>query len=155
MLKTKVIASDITNLTDARYFAARGVDYLMFYMKDIDIEDIIAIKEWVSGPKIILYFDKNDTSLIDEAVLKIEPYALCCDRNNAHIISYLNGHLQIAYLAKIDGTITIELANDNFTSSFELSTNLPLGIIVQGSDESKIGFKNYDQLDELFDLLEK
>jgi phosphoribosylanthranilate isomerase len=56
MLKTKIIASQITNLTDARYFAAWGVDYMGFCM-DEDSENSISpskvkeIKSWVEGPQ--------------------------------------------------------------------------------------------------------
>ena len=37
MLSKKVIATAITNLTDARYFAARGIDYLLFDLDAIDL----------------------------------------------------------------------------------------------------------------------
>jgi len=35
-LKVQVIASNITNLTDARYFAAYGVQYLLFDLGLVD-----------------------------------------------------------------------------------------------------------------------
>ena len=58
MLKTRVKASQTTNLTDARYFAAWEVEWLGFNF-DKGTENYIqpqvmkAIKEWVEGPKFV------------------------------------------------------------------------------------------------------
>jgi len=54
-LKTNVIATDITNLTDARYFAAWGVQYMSYAIDDthpsfIGQEGIKEIIDWVEGP---------------------------------------------------------------------------------------------------------
>ena len=58
MLKTKVKASSITNLTDARYFAAWEAEWLGFNFdagseEHIPVQNAIAIKEWVDGVKIV------------------------------------------------------------------------------------------------------
>ncbi len=56
MLKIKVKASSITNLTDARYFAAREVEWLGFPIGIgegmIEPVKVKAIAEWVGGVKI-------------------------------------------------------------------------------------------------------
>ncbi len=62
MLRTKVKINKVGNLTDARYFAAMGVDYLGFccnvntemYCSTAKIKQII---EWVEGPQFVLEFD--------------------------------------------------------------------------------------------------
>ena len=51
-------ASRITSLTDARYFAAKEVDYLGFNLEEgtenyLDPMHMKAIREWVEGPKIL------------------------------------------------------------------------------------------------------
>jgi len=58
MPKIKIKASSITNLTDARYFAAMLVDYLGFQLdlshdERINSEEFHGIKAWVEGPKIV------------------------------------------------------------------------------------------------------
>ena len=58
MLKTKVKASSITNLTDARYFAAWEAEWLGFDFdagseEHIPVQNMIAIKEWIDGVKIV------------------------------------------------------------------------------------------------------
>lgn len=55
-LITKVSA--VRNLTDARYFAAKEVDYLGFNLEEgspgyLDPMYMKAIREWVAGPKIV------------------------------------------------------------------------------------------------------
>ena len=57
MLKIKVKAGFITNLTDARYFAAREVEWLGFPIGNGDgmiaPMQVKAIAEWVDGVKIV------------------------------------------------------------------------------------------------------
>lgn len=64
MLPYRIIADNILNLTDARYFAARGVDYLCLNSikpeDNISIEEIIAISEWIDGPEVVLHFLSQD-----------------------------------------------------------------------------------------------
>jgi len=59
VLARKVIVQNITNLTDARYFAAWGVDYLSFNMNAeseyyLPWEKISEIIEWVEGPGALI-----------------------------------------------------------------------------------------------------
>ncbi len=67
-----VKASAITNLTDARYFAAREVDFLGFQL-DAGAADYLdpiymkAIREWVEGPKIVGEFDRSPAATAAEA----------------------------------------------------------------------------------------
>ncbi len=58
MLKTKIKASKITNLTDARYFSAWDVEYVGFNLEEgtdsyIKPSTVLAMKEWLEGPKFI------------------------------------------------------------------------------------------------------
>ena len=61
MLKIKVKAGSITNLTDARYFAAREVEWLSFPIGSgeglIEAIKVRAIAEWVDGVKIVGEFN--------------------------------------------------------------------------------------------------
>ena len=71
MYKVKIKASQVSNLTDARYFAALGVDYLGFRLDLSHDERISAalfhgIKEWVEGPKIVAEIGKTPLDLILE-----------------------------------------------------------------------------------------
>lgn len=65
-------ASAITNLTDARYFAAKAVDFLGFNLEEgtpgyLDPLYMKAIREWVQGPKITGEFDRTPAATVREA----------------------------------------------------------------------------------------
>jgi phosphoribosylanthranilate isomerase len=53
-LKTKVKAGNITNLSDARYCAGMGVDWLGFPSDSIDPKTFAEITGWVTGPQFVL-----------------------------------------------------------------------------------------------------
>jgi phosphoribosylanthranilate isomerase len=59
MLKTKVKAGNITNLSDARYCAGMGVDWLGFPIESIDPKTFKEITSWVTGPKFVLEIPSN------------------------------------------------------------------------------------------------
>jgi phosphoribosylanthranilate isomerase len=77
MLKTQVKASSITNLTDARYFAAWEVKWLGFNL-DTNAEDYIApvkvkaMKEWVDGVEVVAEFGMQTAAEITELVNVLE-----------------------------------------------------------------------------------
>ncbi len=147
-LKVQVIASNITNLTDARYFAAYGVQYLLFDLTEIDIAGIKEIVDWVSGPETLLLFSADNSDNIDEAVLKLEPYAI--GSKGEVDLSYLEGHINIISVNE-EPPMDIELEGHRyslFESSMEQSH-----IILRGSSESKVGFKSFDDLDEILENL--
>lgn len=61
-MSIKIKAGDITNLTDARYFAAKEVAWMSFNFTESATNYITPIKakamiEWVQGPEIIGEFD--------------------------------------------------------------------------------------------------
>lgn len=65
-------ASRITNLTDARYFAAREVDFLGFNLEEgtpgyLEPMYMKAIREWVEGPKIVGEFAHSPLPVVREA----------------------------------------------------------------------------------------
>jgi len=67
-----VKASAITNLTDARYFAAKEVAFLGFNLEEgsegyLDPMYMKAIREWVQGPRIVGEFDRTPAAVVREA----------------------------------------------------------------------------------------
>ena len=61
-LKTKVKVGNITNLSDARYCAGMGVDWLGFGAGTIDQKTYEDITGWVTGPSFIIEMN-SDTPL--------------------------------------------------------------------------------------------
>ncbi len=77
MLKIKVKASLITNLTDARYFAAWEVEWLGFNFDEgsahyIPPVEMKAIKEWVEGVKTVGEFSFASAEHINSAIEVLE-----------------------------------------------------------------------------------
>ncbi len=58
MLRTKIKASSITNLTDARYFSAWDVEYIGFNIEEgtetyVALDKVKEMKAWLEGPSFI------------------------------------------------------------------------------------------------------
>jgi len=69
-LKTEVKVGNISNLSDARYCAGMGVQYLGFSMDNeadhyVDQNTLKTIKEWIVGPKIVGEFSRLDPASQD------------------------------------------------------------------------------------------
>ncbi len=62
-LKTKVKAGNITNLSDARYCAGMGVDWLGFPLHTVNPVTFKEITDWVAGPEFVL--EISETASID------------------------------------------------------------------------------------------
>ena len=211
MLKTKIKASCIRNLTDARYFAARQVDFLGFDLSTLaeerlSLAEIKEIKDWIEGPTFVGEMDLLDISkareIIDFLSLEIiqagmfTPMEYLNGLGNLSIIkevviepntSFLeiSKHLEkyfnytdfflldfsknnitweqlrktdaLADLSKICQQYQIFL-NINFNPSAmtELLEKINLfGLSLQGGDEEKTGYKSFEKLDEIFELLEE
>jgi len=72
MLTTKVKASHITNLTDARYFSAMGVDWLGFSLDPVEANHVPPKKmqemtSWLEGPAIVGEFTMAQAATIRES----------------------------------------------------------------------------------------
>ncbi|WP_041329568.1 N-(5'-phosphoribosyl)anthranilate isomerase [Saprospira grandis] len=209
MLKTMIKASQMANLTDARYFAAWGVEYMGFCIdpnaaEALSITEFKAMKEWLVGPQIVGEFmglnqaeellpwiEKlglqaiqlgpfssltaakelaQHTQIIKEDVLEslddlsnlASTYAewqayttlflLDLERNNMHWKD-LNPQ-QKAQLAELAQTYPLCLSLP-FEAS-ELDDILALGIkglSLKGGEEEKVGYKSFDELDDIYEVL--
>lgn len=213
MLKIKVLAAPITNLTDARYFAAREVEWLGFDLDPIS-EDFIepramsAIREWVNGVKIMGIFHLAEAYeiretlekfaldavllgmaipvetvidlqapiavfkeiVIEETTISLELEALLASWQpftNGFVLNFTkndiswaminNGYpLSVDFLTKLCDKFSIVLSVD--LQAEMLNNMLKLlhlyGLCVKGGTEERVGYKSFDELDEIFDLLE-
>lgn len=157
MLNRKVIATQVTNLTDARYFAARGIDYLLFDLDEIPLDKILEIKEWVEGPELLLLISSASVSLLDEVIIKAKPFAIASKEHSIiQELNHLEGHVEIFDWINHE-KITLE------SQDYQLITEGPalltlssdMGVIVSGGSEEAVGVKAFDQLDDILDLLEE
>lgn len=66
MLITKVKVGQVTNLSEARYCAGMGVDFLSFPISSIDPKTYQEITGWVAGPKFGVEVDSKNISIAQE-----------------------------------------------------------------------------------------
>lgn len=193
-LKTKVIAAAVTNLTDARYFAAWGVDYMAYIIDERDdqyigIEGTKEIIDWVEGPKHMGLLPGVDTpassseiytTLELEALMispfidvqTVEPVSPTVYRSVLWDASLLDLDEELLIVKLPVGTTLSDVAADlqklaaknvvyldihPTVADLEvvLGNIQPEGIVLRGGEEEKVGFKSYDELDDLFEYLEE
>ncbi len=213
MLKTKIKASNISNLTDARYYAAWYVDWLGFDLRasvenTLSLAEVKAIKEWIEGPVIVGEIDLLDfekakeiinfleleaiqvgmytpiaqlQSLQDYTIIKevvVEPGMKVSDLE-AHLAEYFdvvsyflldfdkNGidwqqikegiSFSVEFLQAICERQEILLSIHHQPTEIEeiLERIQPYGLSVKGGIEEKVGFKSFDEVDEIFEILEE
>lgn len=196
MSRTKVKINKVSNLTDARYFAAMGVDYLGFccnlgtemYCAPSKIKEII---EWVSGPEFVLEFDgwqsaEDITGLIGLGMAQAvhfgafatytESFAIPVFKDfileNVDDIHFGNIDFPVIRTDKNYSELTPEEISNlqriinsnkvfldiNFENHFleEMLQILPVyGLIIRGGEEEKVGLKSFEQLDSVFEILDK
>ena len=114
MLKIKVKASQITNLTDARYFAAKEVQWLTFNFTEggnnyIDPMKARAMFEWVEGPRIVGEFD-----------------GLTADEINFYTEGYQLAHIQVGNATMVEAVFDLK------------ATSIIKEIVVDASMNAKI-----------------
>lgn len=168
-----MIAQNIINLSDARYFSAWGVDYLGFntipdseyFISNSDIQEI---KDWVEGPQCLLEANALEfDDLADGFILSNIYSSLPIVKETFFRITFqdlIKGLPDGKYISSIKDEDVEKLSSIQSEHShlyFEIS-ELSLasiqklgdfGLVVQGGEEEKVGLKSYEQLDEIYDIL--
>jgi len=207
MYPLKILADKVLNLTDARYFAARGVDFIC--LNDENQPEVnsgaemAAIAGWIDGPAVLIHFisdayqsqmegnldiagfifDNNsqkfevnssesdykilifDVHDFDELVQKglsgtdivlRYDYIILRLRNTQKDLDSLirEGALPILQSICAAASVFIDVKLSPDSLGILLEEIRPEGIVVYGGQEDQIGVKDYDQLDEIFDVLE-
>lgn len=208
MLQLSVKASQITNLTDARYFAAREVEWIGFSVDTgsesaVQPQKINAIKEWVEGPKIVAEFGLQTldeikslveylqvdaiqinmlsdaiaiSEIVDLPILKeividsedfsdvqtmiktqeaiVEFFILDFAKNNFKIETLNNDSFQLLKTLCASHKILFSINDQKEIISDFIERVKPYGLVLLGGEEEMVGFKSFDELDEILDLLE-
>ena len=104
MYATKIKLSNITNLSDARFAAAVGIDYIGFCFDTNDTNYIPPIKakeifEWTSGAIVVAEFGEQSIEEIKDIseLLNVDYVEMC----NSILANELSG-FQISVIKKID-----------------------------------------------------
>lgn len=195
-------AAHITNLTDARYFAAKEVHFLGFNL-EAGAEDFLdpiymkAIREWVEGPLIVGEYSASPAETIAEAAAFFGLDAVEVGEAQIHSLPALQ-HLRVLLrLEQVGEPASARQALEQARSRFEfavlqlndpavLTTDseawksllaefpillqgdfspnqyvwireqfAPAGFSLRGGAEEKVGVKSFDEIDAIFEALEK
>ena len=180
MLKAKIKISQITNLTDARYFAAWGVDYLGFDIHPdsdafVNPAKLKEIAEWVEGPEIVLEFDGQPEKIwIQDYEKAVGTFLLQTPEDldlglSTMTVRNKNESLEAVVIKPqesweefdpdiiktlVDRGIPVYL--DIYFTKDQLEGIIQedcIGLVLRGGEEEKVGIKSYDELDDIFDRL--
>lgn len=211
MLKTKVKASQVTNLTDGRYFAAWEVEWIGFNFElgaetAVDIQKMKEIRNWLEGPKFVGEFGLTTVEMIRETatfleldvvqinhfttvetakalsdIPMIKEYLILKDAQNTTLLTdlaafqpyvesflldftksgisweeikagtYLDFETLKKACADFNVILSVDLTTDNLD---EVQTTLnPYALNVTGGEEEKVGYKSFDDIDEIIEAL--
>jgi phosphoribosylanthranilate isomerase len=211
VLKTKVKASQVTNLTDGRYFAAWEVEWIGFNFElgagnYIEPKKMKEIREWLEGPKFVGEFGLATAEMIRETaeflsldcvqinhftdvetakalaeIPLIKEVLILKDNDNSDLLETLkmfenhvgtflidftkNGiswteiksgtHLDFEILkqacANFNVILSVDLTPENLSEVQGILN--PYGLNVTGGEEEKVGFKSFDDIDEVIEAL--
>ena len=177
----KLIATDIANLTDARYFAARGAHMIGFNTQLSSPDEVNAMKEWVDVPAFFLelpsdasnediweWHDRTDISCflieqISEDQMNLFPkaewiYRVATPENIPLLdVNYLfvPWHLKSQWVENrpFDLNLPVYLEWNEPRSGHDINTHFS-GVVLSGSAEDKTGVKSYDAIDDFIDTLD-
>lgn len=182
MLKRKTIASYISNLSDARYFAAYDVDIMAFLVspEGDNLGQIREMIEWIEGPKVYLQFEEWDANLVSFAMQQCKaegvliPFSSKTKAQNHYDLMFL--HANIAEYGSVN-----ESEEDQHIFEIKSGSELPAkesttayflpgeisseeiaqvlekyqqcGIALVGGTEEKVGYKSFEEQDEIIEQL--
>jgi phosphoribosylanthranilate isomerase len=183
-LKTVVKVGNISNLSDARYCAGMGVDMLGFCVIEgkpgyLSPKLYQEIRGWISGPKVVAeIYGLQSTDQLADLIQNYAPDYLeltsqefktfgdtlklpCIVRIDGPGRPVKTDNTKIAYLIsdKVDTPAASKSVLLEVNSKANLIDNINkpqvAGIVLNGSPEVRPGFKNYDELSEILELLDE
>ena len=168
------IAHNISNLSDARYFAAYGFDWLLFNFgpgSEIHKHHIYGISEWISGSQIgILVHDLEELAFFLTNFPELKGFWInenlgylsdmtsettLFDNTNGHV--YKNAFKIIHSLDEIIepyDQMIFDLTNQD-SSVIDLKSLPIAGVCLSGTEEEQPGRKSYSQMEEWIEVLEE
>jgi phosphoribosylanthranilate isomerase len=180
MLSKIVKAGSITNLTDARFFAAYDVDFIGFNFDPkspdyISPQNALAIKGWITGPKIVAEFANQDIDNIKNIIQFFEPDFVEVDDSfmatilpelqqlNMPVIVRTNQLFSpqedvMFYVTSITNLQQIKDVSKYIFDLSETTDDLPelnniLAIQLKGSPEMEVGIKSFDHIANMLEQL--
>ena len=177
-----ILVRNIHHLTDARYFAAMGVEWMSIKLSTdpVSFSKWHMLKDWVAGVKLAAEIQMEDEMLLAKTIIDAAPDGIIINQLN---IPEIPGNIQIFYdTNNLDslsqhrkGTFIFhydEVEEDKIlllpSDRIFLQTTWSLtlleqllnkgyagGICFSGGEEDKTGVRDYGVMDELIGLLDR
>jgi len=154
MLIIKVKVGQVTNLSEARYCAGMGVDYLSFPISSVDPKTYQEITGWVAGPKFGVDAGPKNINIVQE--YKADFIEINIDQmDNSHGLENLIVSLEASQWSMKKPSLLLSKANILFVElKIKSLDEETLGIINDITEDFKILLKPSDtiELDKLLKL---
>ena len=134
MLKTKVKVSAIENLSDARYCAGMGVEWLGFSMTEVPVDKFNEIRNWLSGIQIVgEAFNCSEDQII-----------ALCEAYQPDVLE-INSSVQLEKIKHLNcpKILRVNLDSDNLPALFAAARPyVDYFLLVGDSEDSLLGFED-------------
>jgi phosphoribosylanthranilate isomerase len=129
MLKTQVKVSSVTNLSDARYCAGMGVEWIGFPLQEISNDRFTEIRNWLAGVQIVGEFTKATADVIQETVTNYQPDLIEID-SSVSLVAIQN--IQIPKILRVN------IDSDNLPAIFASSAPYVTSFLLVGDHANSI-----------------
>ena len=179
MLKVRTLAASVTNLSDARYFASYGVDWITFpsSRQSDNLSAIKEIIEWCEGPQFAVELDEVDEHFASFVAEELDVQGFVVDHkwlqnDRMKQVLWFNPNEEVdlsddsweAIVVKPGALETLSegIKKKAFVDTAGLTkeevqdliqTHSDVGLVLYGGQEEKVGFKSFEQQDEWIELL--
>lgn len=182
MAKHPIFIRNITHLTDARYFAAMGVDWISIRLHSDPASFSFwhTLRDWIEGLKLAAEIEEDDEMLLSRIIIDAKPEGIlanhpgfvhltgglemfvAADKVNSNfyqhgikvILPYDQGVIDsTSFLSSPPDQIYLE-SEWNEQSIVELKhSGYAGGFCFHGTPESKTGMKDFSEFDKLLELI--
>ncbi len=180
MGRNQILVRNIKHLTDARYFAAMGVDWMSMELNNDPTSFMRwhTFKDWVEGVKLAAEIDAVDEMLLSKTIIDAKPDGIILtqlkdlegisdaelffDTRNINRYHCPVGSFQIVHFDEIEADHILELnpATTFLQHDWTLDVLDKLlglgymgGICFTGGDEDATGMRDYELTDKLIERL--
>ncbi len=180
MSRNQILVRNIKHLTDARYFAAMGVDWMSMELNSDPTSFMRwhTLRDWVEGVKLAAEIDAGDEMLLSKTIIDARPDGIILTQlldlegiSDAELFfdtQYINldkcpkDSFSIIHFEEIDTDQILELdpsatfiQHDWTVVELDqlLMTGYKGGICFTGGDEDATGMRDYEVMDELLERL--
>lgn len=182
MKRNQILVRNIKHLTDARYFAAMGVDWMSMELNNDPASFMKwhTLKDWVEGVNLAAEINTEDDMLLAKTIIDAKPEGIILTQLigteelsdielffDTHYIDRHNcpaGSFEIIHFDDIEADSILGLSSfSTFLQhewtpdllEFLLAAGYEGGICFSGGEEDATGMRDYEVMDELLALIIK